>query len=451
MTAEDDLRLYCDTFYGDNEGYVSGALARNPRVENGKYKTDWAHTDRRTNLRSYKWPERREVAVAQILEHDCDAHLVPYLMAVRKRNQGTSVPETRTHVHADNDEGHPDWLDRVRAIRGGVATGSGTPGNGHAYVLLTRSVPLHHHEQLCRALGEHLGTKDNTKFHDNDCLRPAGTSNYKPTVMDGGGLPPAPVTWLITPNGERIDPDELGRHLDVELTELTGEQFEAEEAEAKVSDRKRKSRRDRDWLHAETEEVAYLSHRWGIKSALKRKSGDRSADIMRVVGACASNGLTLPQTRWVVNQRDDLVEKLSELTHDDVERCFKKATDSRDEKHDEKHTEEAMNTDGQGSRDKPFYTDIAAMLDGTLPEPPTPEVLSRSDGRAMFYKGEVNLVFGDPEHGKTWVLLGACAEALIDGGRVIYVDLDHNGAAAIVSRLLLRRSFFDQFALVLGE
>ena len=96
-----------------------------------------------------------------------------------------------------------------------------------------------------------------------------------------------------------------------------------------------------------------------------------------------------------------------------------------------------MSADGQGGRDTPFYTDIAAMLDGTLPEPPTPEVLSRSDGRSMFYKGEVNLVFGDPEHGKTWLILAACAEVLIDGGRVIYVDLDHNGAVAIVSRLLL--------------
>ena len=57
-----------------------------------------------------------------------------------------------------------------------------------------------------------------------------------------------------------------------------------------------------------------------------------------------------------------------------------------------------MTADEQGSRDKPVYTDIAAMLDGTLPEPPTPEVLSRSDGRPLFYKGEVNLVFGDRLH-----------------------------------------------------
>jgi hypothetical protein len=96
-----------------------------------------------------------------------------------------------------------------------------------------------------------------------------------------------------------------------------------------------------------------------------------------------------------------------------------------------------MSAGGQGSRDKPLYTDVAAMLDGTLPEPPRPCVLCRTDGHALFYKGEVNLVFGDPEHGKTWVILAGCAETLIDGGRVMYVDLDHNGAAAIVSRLLL--------------
>jgi hypothetical protein len=101
------------------------------------------------------------------------------------------------------------------------------------------------------------------------------------------------------------------------------------------------------------------------------------------------------------------------------------------------HRKAMMTADVQDSRAKPLYTDIAAMLDGTLPEPPQPCVLCRSDGRALFYKGEVNLVFGDPEHGKTWVILAGCAEVLTDGGRVIYVDLDHNGAAAIVSRLVL--------------
>ena len=185
MSAEDDLRLYVDTFYGDNEGYVIGALARNPRVVDGKYKTEWVYQTPegkwRSNGRAYKWPDRREFAVAQILEHDCDVPLCPYLMTGRKRDQGASVPETRTHVHADNDEGHPDWLDRVRAIPGGVAIGSGTPGNGHGYVLLTRPVRSAHHEQLCRALGEHLGTKDNTKFTTTTvCDRRAPRATSRP-------------------------------------------------------------------------------------------------------------------------------------------------------------------------------------------------------------------------------------------------------------------------------
>jgi hypothetical protein len=44
----------------------------------------------------------------------------------------------------------------------------------------------------------------------------------------------------------------------------------------------------------------------------------------------------------------------------------------------------------------------------------------------------VNLIFGDPESGKTLLVLAACAEALRDHRRVIYVDLDHNGPEFIL-------------------
>ncbi len=85
-----------------------------------------------------------------------------------------------------------------------------------------------------------------------------------------------------------------------------------------------------------------------------------------------------------------------------------------------------------------FYTDVAAMLADGLPEQPRPAVLSRTDGVALFYPGEVNLLFGDPEHGKTWVGLAACAETLRKCGRVLVVDIDHNGSLAIIANLLLR-------------
>ncbi|WAL46792.1 recombinase RecA [Rhodococcus pyridinivorans] len=45
-------------------------------------------------------------------------------------------------------------------------------------------------------------------------------------------------------------------------------------------------------------------------------------------------------------------------------------------------------------------------------------------------------MFGDPEGGKTWVCLAAAAEALQSDGRVLVVDLDHNGAAATIARLV---------------
>lgn len=84
-----------------------------------------------------------------------------------------------------------------------------------------------------------------------------------------------------------------------------------------------------------------------------------------------------------------------------------------------------------------LYTDVAALLDGTLPEPPAPQLLHRTDGHALLYAGRVNSLFGDPENGKTWVAKAAAAEALRDRRRVLFVDLDHNGADSTVSGLLL--------------
>lgn len=82
------------------------------------------------------------------------------------------------------------------------------------------------------------------------------------------------------------------------------------------------------------------------------------------------------------------------------------------------------------------YADVSAILDGTVPEPPEPRVLRRADGRCLFYLEQVNFVFGDPEGGKTWVCLAGAAEALQGTGRVLIIDLDHNGAAATVARLV---------------
>lgn len=85
------------------------------------------------------------------------------------------------------------------------------------------------------------------------------------------------------------------------------------------------------------------------------------------------------------------------------------------------------------------YVDVAALLAGDLPPAPRPVYGRRDDSHALFYARQVNMLFGDPESGKTWVALAATAELLRSrnaSGRVLVVDLDHNGAAATMSRLL---------------
>lgn len=86
--------------------------------------------------------------------------------------------------------------------------------------------------------------------------------------------------------------------------------------------------------------------------------------------------------------------------------------------------------------ENPLYVDICALLDGTMPEPPEPRLGRRVDGRCLFYPGQVNWVFGDPESGKTWLCLAAAVEALKAGRKVLIIDLDHNGPAATVLRLV---------------
>jgi hypothetical protein len=58
----------------------------------------------------------------------------------------------------------------------------------------------------------------------------------------------------------------------------------------------------------------------------------------------------------------------------------------------------------------------------------------RSDGVALFYRCRVHMVVGEPEAGKGWLVLRACAERLRMGEHILYVDFEDT-AAAIVSRL----------------
>jgi hypothetical protein len=54
----------------------------------------------------------------------------------------------------------------------------------------------------------------------------------------------------------------------------------------------------------------------------------------------------------------------------------------------------------------------------------------------LFYLGQRHVVFGEPECGKTWLLLAAVAEELIAGRAALWVDTDDMGDSPLVDRLL---------------
>lgn len=84
----------------------------------------------------------------------------------------------------------------------------------------------------------------------------------------------------------------------------------------------------------------------------------------------------------------------------------------------------------------PTYGDVAGLLDGSMPEPPKPQILRRTDGIALLYRAKVNVLYGDSECGKTWIALAAVVAVLNAGGKAAFLDLDHNGMAEVVTRLL---------------
>jgi putative DNA primase/helicase len=252
---------------------------------------------------SAAWPAIRTVIVNRLIEEskDHDVYVCPYVGSSKKRTKGKSV--TRVLVHADVDNDDLD-VGKVREL-GGFAIATGTPGHAHVYVPLAQSVSLVAHDALCRGLQKYFGAKD-AKCSDNDLLRPPGTLNHKPT-LDGGD--PAPVTWLVPHDGSRVDPETLALQLGVNIDGFAIAVGKLGAGEGKVN----------------------LDDYPDVAKAIAKVSNppDRSADTARVVGACVDSDMTLAQTRWCVEQREDLSDRLNNRKDDDVQRLWIKLIDDR--------------------------------------------------------------------------------------------------------------------------
>ncbi len=77
--------------------------------------------------------------------------------------------------------------------------------------------------------------------------------------------------------------------------------------------------------------------------------------------------------------------------------------------------------------------DLTAVLTGDVGEP-LPMVFFREDGLGLFYRGRANGLYGEPESGKSWVALAACAAELRAGNAVLYLDFEDD-ARGVVARL----------------
>lgn len=82
-----------------------------------------------------------------------------------------------------------------------------------------------------------------------------------------------------------------------------------------------------------------------------------------------------------------------------------------------------------------MYVDVHQLLHDGL-QVPTPNVLPFSEDFCLFYSSSFNLIYGDTESGKTWLCLAAVTSTLNEGGRATIIDLDHNGAPALVGNLI---------------
>ena len=300
--------------FGDDTGFVVFALGINPRrnPKTGRYEHEY-WSERSGEKIAFAWPEEAEQICEAIEQygHIGDLHVVPYLRRSKRRAKGDAV--ILRLVHTDGDKGLDQEKIAILAELGAFVVGSGSPGNGHVHVPLDREVSQAEHEALCEGLIAYVDG-DKAKHSDNDLLRPVGAYNLKSTVFDN--LPARRVHWVVKPNGKRVDPRTLADLLGVDLD---------------AAERAKTNRQGPTGDRAKTEEFD-LDQYPALKVAVHKNSGDRSADMYGVMGACCRANLTFAQACWAVYQSPRLTERLDERGEDhkiDLLRCWCRAVDDQ--------------------------------------------------------------------------------------------------------------------------
>lgn len=85
--------------------------------------------------------------------------------------------------------------------------------------------------------------------------------------------------------------------------------------------------------------------------------------------------------------------------------------------------------------------DLGPFLDGTH-ELEQAVLLTRSDGKNLFYPGKMHVLQAEPSSGKSWITLKCSVDVLAAGGAVCYLDYE-DAPAGITGRLLALRAAPD--------
>lgn len=88
------------------------------------------------------------------------------------------------------------------------------------------------------------------------------------------------------------------------------------------------------------------------------------------------------------------------------------------------------------SEETPTYAPwrLANPLVMAKDRPKAPNMLTRTDGEGLLYQGQLNVLYGEPESGKSWLALVACWEEMQAGNHIFYFDFEAD-ANTIVERL----------------
>ncbi len=475
-------------------------------------------------------PERHEAmldSLARAAVQSADAGLdvfaspYPHDRAHRRRSKGGSVD--RSHLHADID----GPIDMSRAVDGLgafiVSSGSTTDGqpHGHVYLRLTRSLQLHEHEVLCKALGPAVGggAWDDSKVGDNDVLRPTGTLSHKTK-------PPRRVEWIVPPNAESVrtwDPEALTTFLlGADAWPIPEDHpYLRPEIPAPSARRRSTGAQVRNLArYAEEMRNAPQGHRHTTAFIVGLKAGSDYAELLSAdrapndggaewLGAlyAAADDAAEGSRREIEDYRRTIADgwRRSQVMHSggseeeirhvtvpevetpppapvaapetdeeeipdvsprprflaDVEGLWDRQTSGVEVPPRCEHSQqtghdafECIACDGlRGMRREIALRDFRERLaespipadegflddeEGILADAPSVGWLGSGDGAtALFYSGQINGAHGEPGAAKTWLGLITCAQEMLRGNSVIYLDYELGRARAIERLTLL--------------